>query len=133
MPIILPLMSEDLSNKVKKLNRLSRLYDFAIAHGKPYRVSRIRNLYQSIFTDLQRKYTITILDSHNYQSLFGPDSKLTYLLEKKELAVKKGYYEIAAQLRDQEKIVLSLRLSNLGFDVNENFIIIGDGIYQLPK
>lgn len=126
-------MSGDLHNNVKKLNRLSRLYNVAIEYGKPYRVSRIRNLYQKIFTDLQSKYTITILDSINYQSLFGKDIKLTYLLEKKELAVKKGHYEIAAQLRDQEKIVLSLRLSNLGFDVNENFILIGEKIYQLPK
>ena len=126
-------MSGDLHNNVKKLNRLSRLYNVAIKYGKPYRVSRIRNLYQKTFTDLQSKYTITVLDSINYQSLFGQDIKLTYLLEKKELAVKKGHYEIAAQLRDQEKIVLSLRLSNLGFDVNESFILIGEKIYQLPK
>jgi hypothetical protein len=73
------------------------------------------------------------LDSHKYQALFGSDVKLAYLLEKKELAVKKGHYEIAAQLRDQEKVVLSLRLSKQGFDVNENFIIVGDEVYQLPK
>lgn len=126
-------MSEDLLDKVIKLNRLSKLYDTAISHGRPYRVSRIRNLYQNEFAYLQSKYTISILDSNNYQLLFGPDAKLSYLLEKKEKAVEKGQYEIAAQLRDQEKIVLSLRLSKLGFDVNENFIIIGDSIYQLPK
>lgn len=126
-------MSADLRSKVKKLNRLFRLYDSTIAYGKPYRVSRIRNLYQRFFADLQSKYTITVLDSHNYQSLFGQDTKLNYLLEKKELAVKKGHYEIAAQLRDQEKIVLNLKLFNLGFDTNENFILIREKIYQLPK
>ncbi len=126
-------MSGDLINNIKKLNRLSRLYDAAIANGKPYRVSRVRNLYENELNNIQTKHTIFAFDTHKYQSIFGSDVKLTYLHEKKELAIKKGHYEIAAQLRDQEKIVLSLRLSKLGFDVNENFIIIGDSIYQLPK
>lgn len=126
-------MSGDLINNVKKLNRLSKLYDAAIANGKPYRVSRVRNLYENELNNIQTNHTISTLDTQKYRSIFGSDDKLTYLVEKKELAVKKGHYEIAAQLRDQEKIVLSLRLSKLGFDVNENFIIIGDSIYQLPK
>lgn len=126
-------MSRDLINSVKKLNRLSKLYDAAFSLGKPYQISRIRNLYENELNNIQIKNAISILDSRKYQRIFGSDVKLTYLLEKKELAVKKGHYEIAAQLRDQEKVVLSLRLSKLGFDVNENFIIIRDSIYQLPK
>jgi hypothetical protein len=126
-------MSKDLINDVRKLNRLSKLYDAAIANGKPYRVSRVRNLYENELNNIQTNHSIFTMDTHKYQSIFGSDVKLTYLLEKKELAVKKGHYETAAQLRDQEKIVLSLRLSTLGFDVNENFIIISDSIYQLPK
>lgn len=126
-------MSRDLINNVRKLNRLSKLYDAAIANGKPYRVSRVRNLYEKELNNIQTNHTIFTLDTHKYQSLFGSDVKLTYLLEKKEQAAKKGHYEIAAQLRDQEKVVLSLRLSTLGFDVNENFIIIRDGVYQIPR
>lgn len=126
-------MSGDLINNVRKLNRLSRMYEVAIANGRPYRVSRVRKLYEKELNNIQTNHIISTLDVHKYQSIFGSDVKLTYLLEKKELAVKKGHYEIAAQLRDQEKNVLSLRLSKLGFDVNENFIIIGDSIYQLPK
>lgn len=126
-------MSGDLINSVRKLNRLSKLYDAALTISKPYLISRVRNLYENELNNILINHTISTLDTHNYQSIFGLDAKLTYLLEKKELAVKMGHYEIAAQLRDQEKIVLSLRLSKLGYNVNENFIIIGDSIYQLPK
>ncbi len=126
-------MSEDLHSRLRKLNRLSKLYDAVITSGSPYRISRVRNLYEDLLNSLRKKYTISILDSQKYQILFGSDIKIASILEKKEKAIQARQYEIAAQLRDLEKSVLNLKLAELGFNVSENFLIIGEGIYQLPK
>lgn len=119
-------MLRPLHDHVRRLNSLHKLYDKAIRISKPYRISKIKSLYENEKVDL----AICTFESSNYKDVFPTDDLLENVIRQKEAAIQQKEFEKAAILRDKEKARLNELLKRIGIDESDKFFICKDIIYQ---
>lgn len=124
-------MQDQLLESVHRLNRTSRLYEFSIVHSSPYRVGRIRNIFESALFEVKSKYEIKEFSSQNYKELFDTDQKLELLISEKRKAITARDYESAATLRDREKRILRSLLLSIGVSHSDQFFTARERIYKI--
>lgn len=116
-------MKTEINEIVIKLNKLHQLYTIAIQTAKPYRISRIRNLYLSLLKETESQFPIFTLTSEKYSVIVGNNEKLNSIVSKKLQAVANHDYELGARLRDNEKIVLRLLLEEMGVQKDSIYFV----------
>ena len=124
-------MQDQLRETVHRLNRIIRLYEFSIIHSSPYRIGRVRNLFESVLLDAKSKYEIREFSSKNYIQLFDSHQKLEVVIFKKRKAITSGDYELAASLRDDEKSILRSLLLSIGVNKTDQFFATNERIYKI--
>ncbi len=124
-------MQDQLHNTVQSLNRIARLYDFSIRHSKPYRISRMRNLFERALHDAKVKYEIENFDTQKYNQIFNTHEKLDLARSKKKRAIASNDYEEAALFRDQEKSILRSLLFSMGVSKSDQFFANEGRIYKI--
>lgn len=124
-------MQEQLRNSIIKLNRIRRLYDYAIQYGRPYRIAKIRSLYERILSKLKQEYDVQILCAKNYMAIFGDQPQLSRLGDRKLKAIRNKEYELAADLRDAEKKLIRYLLSVIHIPLGDYFFVFKGQVYQI--
>jgi hypothetical protein len=124
-------MPNHLHEWVRKLNRVSQLYEYSIRNSNAYRVGRIRELYQNVLQEVTTVHRIEQFNSKTYQIIFDQNEILESIIYEKEKALSIREYELAATLRDKEKRLLRSLLKNIGVDITSQFFHHKDIIYQL--
>lgn len=124
-------MQSQLRDTVQRLNRIIRLYDFSVLYSKPYRISRIRVIYQDAMTKANSEFEIKNFDSSNYLELFQPHQRLESIISRKAKAISEGDYENAASLRDEEKNILRSLLATIGVSNADQFFANEEWIYKI--
>jgi len=125
-------MPSQLYSYVKKLNRLSRLYDYAILNATPYRIGRIRKFYQKTLLEVSAEFEIQVYDMSNYRKLFGTNEKLELVDVKKNEAISSFDYESAATLRDRQKAMMWEKLLSIGVCQSARFFTVNNQLYKIP-
>lgn len=124
-------MQDQLHDTVRSLNRIKSLYDFSIRYSSPYRIGRIRNLFEKALHDAKGKYEIKTFDTQNYNQLFRAHDKLDLMRSKKISAIASNDYESAALIRDQERRILRSLLSSIGIRESDQFFVNEGRIYKI--
>lgn len=126
-------MQSQLRDTVQRLNRITLLYDFSVLHSKPYRISRLRVMYQNAMTKANSEFEIKDFDSSNYLEFFKPHQRLESIISRKVKAISVGDYESAASLRDEEKNILRSLLLTIGVTRTDQFFANSERIYKIFK
>lgn len=114
----------------QKLNRLHRLRRKGIKTSKAYRLSKLNRWFKDLLDEASQAFELIELSNlKSYEDLLGPQPALPLLLKRKEEAVKATDYELAAQLRKQEKEYLKAMLIQEGFDPKDHFFCKENKIY----
>ncbi len=124
-------MQNDRSKLVKRLNRLSKLYDITVQSGKPYRISKSKKLFINALAKVSSEYPILEFDSSTYKNIFNESGRLISIISKKREAVEAKEYETAASLRTMEKKLLRSLLAEIGVNPSDHFFIYGNNIYKI--
>jgi len=118
----LKVVENQLNELVNKLNRLYALRSHERADATVYRAYRLKKAFQEFFEQVAKQYEIIPFDCiSNYEKLLGEQLKLRKMIEDKEAAVQRGDYETAASIRDQEKALIYLRMSQKGLNGSDRF------------
>lgn len=124
-------MPSHLHNCIRKLNKASQLYDYSVRNSSPYRIGRVRAIYESIAELVIAEFGITEFNSDLYNSFFGKNESLERILRKKHMAIERKEYEAASELRDREKSIIISLLSEYGVNSSTRFFIKDERIYKL--
>ncbi len=104
------------------LNTMHRLYEKAVEQGKPYRIHRIKQLYNHFKTHAAEIFDMVPLDSvESYEQLLGPLPTLRKIVNLKNNAIKNLDYEGAATYRSQELNQIQKILLDKGLNAGEYF------------
>lgn len=124
-------MPHHLHDCVQMLNKISKLYDYSILNAKPYRIGKIRARYLKIIEFANVQFGINDFNSKSYSEFFGRNEDLETILQKKKEAIDSNEYEVAAELRDKEKVILYTLLSEFGVSSSTKFFVIKGKIYEI--
>ncbi|MBX2896372.1 MAG: hypothetical protein KF763_13065 [Cyclobacteriaceae bacterium] len=124
-------MPHHLHDCVQKLNKINKLYDYSILNARQYRIGKIRTLYLKMFEFANVHFGINDFSSNSYIELFGRNEDLEAILQKKKEAIDSNEYEVAAGLRDKEKVFLYALLSEFGVSSSTKFFIVDGKIYKI--
>lgn len=124
-------MPHHLHDCVQKLNKISKLYDYSILNARPYRIEKIRTLYLKMFEFANVHFGINDFNSNSYIEFFEGNEDLETILQKKKEAIDANEYEVAAELRDKEKVILHALLSEFGVSSSTKFFVIDGKIYKI--
>jgi hypothetical protein len=124
-------MQHHLHDCVQKLNKISKLYDYSILNAMPYRIGKIRALYLKMIEFANIRFGINDFSSKSYSKFFGRNEYLETILQKKKEAIDSNEYEVAAELRDKEKVILCALLSEFGVSSSTKFFVIDGKIYKI--
>lgn len=124
-------MQNHVLEAIKKLNRISFLYDYSIQNCKPYRIGKVRDMYQMVFKEIDLAYSIHEFDCKNYRDVFDSDKKMELVSLKKEESISRQEYEEAAFYRDKEKTVLRSLLFSIGVNETDKFFVWNETIYKI--
>lgn len=110
------------------LNAMQRLYEKAVDQGKPYRIHRIKQLYNDFKTQAAEIFDMVPLDSvESYEHLLGPLPEVRKVMQLKNDAISNFDYESAAIYRSQEKKYIELKLETNGLGKVAHYFCFGDG------
>lgn len=124
-------MPHHLHDCVQKLNKINTLYDYSILNARPYRIGKIRALYLKMIEVANIQFGINDFSSNSFSKFFGRNEDLETILQKKKEAIDSNEYEVAAELRDKEKVFLYALLSEFGVSSSTKFFIIDGKIYKI--
>lgn len=124
-------MPHQLHKIVEDLNRLSKLYEYAILFSKPYRIGKLRECYQAMKSEVSMSYKMGSIDSETYKDIFFTSLILEDAARMKREAVNKKEYERAAYYRDLEKRALRNILADFGIDKSDKFFVRNGIIYEI--
>jgi hypothetical protein len=124
-------MQSQLLDTVQKLNRLILLYDFSVLYSKPYRIGRIREMYQNALNKANSEFEVKDFSSSNYREFFQQDQRLESVISRKMNAISTGDYESAATQRDEEKKILRTLLLTVGVGKTDQFFANSERIYKI--
>lgn len=124
-------MPHHLHDCVQKLNKINKLYDYSILNARPYRIGKIRALYLKMIDFANVQFGINDFSSKSYSKFFGRNEDLETILEKKKEAIDSNEYEVAAELRDKEKVLLYALMSEFGVTSSTRFFVMKGKIYRI--
>lgn len=91
----------------------------------------MRNLYLKMIEHANTQYSISSFNSECYLQFFGRNEKLESILQRKLSAINAKEYELAAELRDNEKSVIISLLAEFGVDSSAKFFVKDERIYKI--
>ncbi|WHZ06842.1 MAG: hypothetical protein OJF59_000595 [Cytophagales bacterium] len=116
------------------LNAMHRLYEKAVDQGKPYRIHRIKKLYNDFKTQAAEIFEIVPLDSvDSYEQLLGPLPELRKLMLLKEIAIQNSDYEQLATIFDQQREYVLSRIQVIGANKFDQFFCKNGRIFLLTS
>lgn len=108
-----------------------KLYVEAMLRGKPYRIHKVRQLYSDYLNQVTKQFAFITLDSlESWELLLGPLPVLKELIKKKQSAVSGSDYESAAEIRDQEKTYIRLKMHQSGMSNEDRYFCKDGNIYS---
>jgi hypothetical protein len=123
-------MSSQLEKTSCQLNRLNRLMSYANMYLKPYRRGRIKQLYDVALKKATLQFDLQRFDLDNYSEVLSFDENLNDVLNRKKLALDSFHYDLAAQLRDEERKIVRQLLSSIGVNTQNRFFIFKSKLFD---
>lgn len=124
-------MLHQLHNIVFVLNRLNRLYEYAILFSKPYRIGKLSECYKAMKNEASLSFELKCIDCDNYKNIFLSSQFLEDAARMKREAVDNKEYENAAHYRDLEKQALRKILTDFGISKSDKFFVKDGIIYEI--
>lgn len=124
-------MQGQLPDIVKRLNKIHRILERAKKISKPYRLSRVRQLYETLLKEAANRFEIQKLEFHDYEKFFKSSDLLLTTLRAKSDAINRGEYELGVSLKDKEKQLVRKLLLNNGYSECDVFFNHENVIYHL--
>ena len=117
---------------VEKLNRVNLLYNFAVSYSKPYRIGKIKSLFNDALLEASKRFIVRELNDTNYSEVIDISQNLETIISKKHEAIVQQDYEIALMFRNKEKEIVRKSLEALGVKLDARYSVINNCLYWYP-
>lgn len=124
-------MQNQLPDIAKRLNKIHQIFERAKKISRPYRLSRIRRLYEAELREAEKRFEIQKLEFHYYHKFFKSSDLLLTTLRAKTDAINRGEYELGVALKDKEKRIVRKLLVENGYREDDVFFHYENVIYHL--